>query len=200
MLKRVAINVLIAIIISNIIMFNQSWANSKLVFENKFITFTYTGDISTQGFYKLKYLIWLNLNKIEDKTIRIIINSPGGSVRATLDLINYLNSLKFDGYKVSILVKEFCASACFTFMHVGDFRGITTKSIVMTHRSYLALPFNITFYTDGTAELDKIMAEIECSTLPWKNCVQTMLQLKENETWFNDVNTLLKLGIVHYII
>ena len=167
----------------------------------KNVFFNYSGAISQTGLNQLKLLIYQNKNKLQNKTVNITINSTGGHVKAALDFIYFMNLYQANGYKFNILVDGDCMSACFPIFQSADFKGITSNCVLMIHRSYLAFPFGITFYTDYTASLDHIMTIYECqNNFKLDYCYDTIMEMKQKDFYIHDTNLMLEFGFIDTVI
>lgn len=67
----------------------------------------------------------------KDEPIYLVLNTPGGSVFAGLDLIEYMNSLKRPVHVVAV----FAASMGFQILQNGNTRYITKTGTIMSHRA-----------------------------------------------------------------
>jgi ATP-dependent protease ClpP protease subunit len=70
------------------------------------------------------------LSQIDNNTVYLVLNSPGGSV---IDGTRLMNFIKYSGKNVVTICDNLCASMAFQIFQVGKTRYMTDKAILMAH-------------------------------------------------------------------
>lgn len=159
--------------------------------------FYYEGALSYDGLTTL--LINIDQNLPENKNIVIHINSTGGLVDMTLQMVSYMQVLKNAGYNITVKVHGTCASACFTILQSAN------KRVVVGKETYILL-HNVRKYLDRKPVFDaeiqhytNVLSHIECKRINTTACLLVLSELKNRETLYKDPQELKRLNFIDAI-
>lgn len=131
------------------------------------------------------------------KPLRLLLNSPGGSVQAAFSLIDELRHLRSNGHKVTISVYGMAASAAGFLLQAADHRVIGANSMILIHE--------VSSATDG--KLSSMKKSIAFDEKLEERCLQLLanphLSLEEihkhidgGEDWWLSAQEAKTLGLV----
>lgn len=93
-----------------------------------------------------------------------------------------------------------CSSACFTLLQAGDIRSIKgTKVSMLLHKAFNIIDGKkvFTIYTENSTQA---LTQFECQRIKTNNCIKFITDLKEKDTEFTDVNEIVKLKFVDFLV
>lgn len=147
--------------------------------------------------------------KYEPVNITYIVNSPGGSVHAILDFVDYIDILRarYVNIKFTSIITGMVASAGTIMCVIADNRQMTKNAFAMIHELSTGLArtnyTKIVTYTEFIQNLHKVLVNIylEHCGINQDNTekVKELEELLLRETWMN-AQQYLSHGFVHKII
>jgi len=145
----------------------------------------------------------------DDFTITYIVNSPGGSVHAILDFVDYLGLLRntFANIKFTSIITGLVASAGTIMCVVADNRHMTRYAYAMIHELSTGMPrtnyTRIQTHAEVTQKLHKslinIYQEFRGINTDDKQEIEKLEALLLRETWMTS-DEYLSHGFVHKVI
>lgn len=116
----------------------------------------------------------------KSKEIVVKINSPGGYTKTMFEIVDFIQTRQNMGYRFSIRVEGFCASACFTILQSADYRTMEENARLMQH--YPSTVLNIKMPVNpNLSEEQQNMVFIQISEII-KNTIQELTAIKEKMT------------------
>lgn len=147
--------------------------------------------------------------KHEDVTITYIVNSPGGSVHAILDFVDYINILRsrYVNIKFTSIITGMVASAGTIMCVIADERLMTPNAFAMIHELSTGLSrtnyTKIMTYSEFIQNLHKVLVNIYLDrrgiSRDDTEKVKELEDLLLKETWM-DAKQYLSHGFIHKII
>ena len=149
------------------------------------------------GEIESKSLTLANTLDIDPPTLKILINSGGGSITAG---ISSMDTILRSKVPIHTYVDGFCASAATFLSVVGSYRFMSRNSYMLIHQLSSSLWGKYSEIEDEKKNLDLMMETIknvykEYTKVPMKKLDEI---LKHDLLW--DANTCLKYGLVDEII
>lgn len=147
-------------------------------------TVTLRGPVTSQSIDKaVKDIKALNSIENNNSPIYLILNTPGGSVSAGIELMNYMNTVRRPVH----VVVNFAASMGFHILQSSEVRYITQYGTIMSHRINGGIegdiPQQVQSRLNHAADLGKQMDKQVISRTQGKYTLQQYQDLIRDEYW-----------------
>jgi len=124
-----------------------------------------------------------DLEKFDDRTLNIYIDSPGGSVINGLKMIDYIHTLQSDNIVVNCYA-NFAASMAFILLQNCDNRFTSTSGILMQHQMSLGIKGDIQNLKNYLKMIDSINDNINVAQAKRLNLTTEQYNYKVMNDWW----------------
>ena len=169
-------------------------------------------EIDRMSITKTKFMIdkIIKIDRMSGRTpkecdpITLVINSYGGEVYATLDMISYIRRLQRQGYILDTECESICMSGGFFIFITGNHRSCQEFAEFMCHDQRMVVYDLVTMGTlrDMFAEWSKQWKVLKEIVMEYTDITDEQLEsyVSRKEDWFISANEAIKLKVADEIL
>lgn len=164
-------------------------------------TFTFYDNVKQQSVAKAMQEIGVMSRRDPGQEIKVVLNSPGGSVLDGLALFDYLQVLRHEGHHIEVVALGMAASMGGVLLQAGDVRSMGKNAWLLIHEVSSGAVGNVSELEDELEFIKKLQDNIVTLLAERSNMSERQIKAKwKKKDWWMPAEEALKLGFIDQIV